>query len=137
MGTTYIDAILLSHLSVALSQEERHGAFVHRWPIGVGTKTKQQLEDAGVGLRTDMPLDIRWLVGLARPWHQAPVLIVDEDAAELHRWCLLVAIAILQAEAIEMLRLGIRPPFPRRYAQQSGNFQDAVGESVVVATFYI
>ena len=69
MGTADVDAILLGHLSVALSQEERLGAFVHRWPIGVGTKTEQQLEDASVGLRTDMPLDIRWLVGLARPGH--------------------------------------------------------------------
>ena len=137
MRTADIDAILQSHLSISLCEEERTGTFVHRWPVGIGTKTKQKLEDAGIGLRTDMSLDIRRLIGLTRPWHQSPILIVDEDAAILHRWSLFVMITLLQVQLRQMLWLGISPPFPRRNTQQSGNLEDSVCQSVVITTFYI
>ena len=113
MGTADVDAILLSHFSVAFCQEERTGALVHRRPVGIGTKTEQKFEDAGIGLRTYMTWNIRWFIGLSRPWHQSPILIIDEDASILHRWCLLIVISFLQGECLELLRLGICPPFPR------------------------
>ena len=86
MGTSDVDAILQGHLSVAFCQEERTGAFVHRRPVGIGTKAEQEFEDAGIGLRTYMTWNIRWFIGLSRPWHQSPILIIDEDASILHRW---------------------------------------------------
>ena len=66
------DAEGVGHLLVALDGVEARRHIVHGGPEGVGTQTEHQLEQAAVGLRSHV---------VGRPATEAPVLVVDEDAA--------------------------------------------------------
>ena len=80
------DRVAIGDDLVLRVEVERPGAGVHRRPQVVGLEPQEQLEDLGVGLRADVPgLAGAGLMVLLGPLLEAPVFVVDEDAAILHR----------------------------------------------------
>ena len=120
MTRAHVDVELACQLAVSLLLEKCRRALVHSWPDGVGTQAQQQLEQLLVGLRTDVA---------ARPGTQAKVFVVDEDAAELHRWLLQRGEAVVHLQPLALLRHHVAPPYPRRHTRHSRELQDAVGRA--------
>ena len=120
MTRAHVDVELACQLAVSLLLEKCRCALVHSWPDGVGTQAHQQLEQLLVGLRTDVA---------ACPGAQAKVFVVDEDAAELHRWLLQRGEAVVHLQPFALLRHYVAPPYPGRHTRHSRELQDAVGRS--------
>ena len=91
---------------------------MHRRPQRVGMQTQQQLEDALVGVRADVALAViyRGVHLLRGPRTQAPVLVIQEDAAILHRWRRLYKQTGPHVDSGVMRDGHIGPPRPRRDA---------------------
>ena len=83
MRRTHDDGVIVRDKFVLRVEIERARDFVHRRPERVGFQAQQQLADARVGLRPDVAR-LR-LESFCRPRLQAPVFVVEEDAAILHR----------------------------------------------------
>ena len=88
MAAANEDAAGVGHLLVAPDGEEARRTLVHGRPEGIGAKPQQQLENGLVGLGAYDTLAGPLVVFLC-PAAQAPVLVVDEDAAIGHRWRML------------------------------------------------
>ena len=126
------NAARVGHGLGAGHQEECLGAAMHAGPQGIGTQTEQQLEDALVGGDAYLTRGRRVVGGLT-PGAQAPVFVVEEDAAEGHA-------GLLPADEITgddepRLALGhhVAPPYPGRDACQPREFEQTVGHAAPVA----
>ena len=133
MRASDIDAIAFGHFAVAFGEEEGTRTLVHGWPVGVGPEPQHQFKDALIGLGTYLPLGTRF-IGLAGPRHESPVFVVDEDASVFHAGSLFAHKVGGQTEHLLGTWLGIRPPFPGRYAHQPREFQQSVGHSVGIVS---
>ena len=83
MAGAHVDVVLHDEGDVRFLEPEGTAAGVHRGPEGVGPQAQQQLHDGGVGLGAEVVQ--RCIHLLCCPGAQAEVLVVEEDAAELHR----------------------------------------------------
>ena len=141
------DAVPVGGFGIALHHVERDGAAVHGRPERVRLQAEQQLEDLRVGLRADRKHLRRFLRDfgidqvrrfrlerLRRPRREAPVLVVDEDAAVFDRGSLRGAERLRQGEGIAFFRRDVRPPFVGRDAEHPGKFDDAVSRAALVRT---
>ena len=125
------DAVIVGEHGVAWISVEGFGAGVHRRPEGVGLEAQQELEDFCVGLGADAA--VFRFEGFRGPRLQAPILVIDEDAAILHRW---------RAEAFQTRRnqqrgflfgRDVGPPMPGRNTDLLGKFIDAECGAAAVA----
>ncbi len=105
------DRVVIGGGVVSRDLVEGGGAFVHGGPERVGAEAEHEFEDAGVGLGGD-GADLR-LEGFRGPWLEAPVFVVDENAAVFHRRGFLDVGAGFEKERIALRRWDIRPPDPR------------------------
>ena len=122
------DAEGVGHLLVASDGEEARRHIVHGGPERVGPQAEHQLEQPLVGLRPHVVL---------RPSAQAPVLVVDEQAAIGHAGGVLVAERVGQRDGLEATMWPhVAPPHPRRHLGHAAQLQDAVGGATGVVPFY-
>ena len=70
------------------------------------------------------------------PVAQRPVLVIDEDAAIGHRWCLLSMETIGQLQSVFALGNNVTPPNPGRHSRHTRQLKDAVGRSASAVTFH-
>ena len=136
MRRAEIDGILVCHFLIAFGKEERHRTLVHRRPERIGTQAEQEFEDTRVGLRAYLPFHVRRLVVGVAPRHQSPILIVDEDAPIGHERIIGLRKSGRDTELLLLIGHNIRPPFPRRYAQHTREFQHPVCRAPLVASGY-
>jgi hypothetical protein len=106
------DSQFVSHPDVVVHLAKLDRAVVHRRPDIVQLQPQHQLEDLGVGFRSNV-LEVR-LECLGRPWLKTPVLVIDEDPSVLHRWRSILQLHGLDHQRILMQRRDIRPPIPWR-----------------------
>ena len=114
----------MRHFSIAGDGEEWLANLMHSRPIVVGTQTQHQLEDSLVRFRANHS---------SAPWQDTPVLIIDENATISNRRTLFGGIASAQ-EHICFIGRAVRPPFPRRNTDKSGNFQQPVCQAMGICT---
>ena len=105
---------------------------MHRGPEIVGAQAQQQLEDLGVGLGPETQAFVGREV-LRRPRPDAPHLVVDEDAAVLHRGRSDPHAFRGNVERVAMRGRHIGPPIPRRHADPARQFINAVRRPAAVA----
>ena len=142
MRSADVDAIAVGHFFVAWGEEEWYAAFVHGRPDGVGPQAQQQFEDSGVGFRPHLSVEFpverahgfRFrLEVLCRPGIQRPVLVVEEDAAELHGGRLPPLFHAGHGEAVQLVGAHVGPPFPRRHTDHARYLEQAIGQPAGVA----
>ena len=104
---------------------------MHGGPDGVGPQAQEQFEYPPVGLGADLPLRSLLIIHIT-PRARAPVLIVDEDAPAGHAGGMIHCEVVVDDEAVAPLRHDVAPPYPRRDARQTGEFEDAVGRAPAV-----
>ena len=95
---------------------------------------QQQLEDALVGVRADVAFAIvdGGVHLLCGPRAQAPVLIVEEDAAVLHRRLALHVCAGMDEDGCVVVRQEHRPTSPRRDAHLARESEESEGRAATV-----
>ena len=128
---THDDAIRVGNLPVRRIKIKSPRIRVHGGPEIIGAQPQQQLKNLRVGLRPDVA-HLR-LECPARPRSQTPVLVVQEDAAILHRWRALLVQVAAQGECSFLFYRHVRPPIPRRDANHFRQFVHAVNRPAPVA----
>ena len=121
------DVVLAGYRQVVLVGPESLRAEVHGRPQGVGLEAQQQLHHPGVGVGTDVVVLL--VDALGGPGLQAPVLVVDEDAAILHRRLTHRQLGAHSIERFLLLRSHVGPPYPRRHACQTRQLEESVGRA--------
>nr|GFD53681.1 hypothetical protein [Tanacetum cinerariifolium] len=97
----------------------------------IGFQAQEQLKQPGVGVGPDV-LDGRVHL-LGGPGLQAPVFVVEEDAAVLHRGRLAAESAGREIQAGLAVRCHVGPPVPGRHAQPARELKHAKGRAAPVA----
>ena len=104
---------------------------VHRRGQVIRLQAEQQFAHLLVGLRADVA-QLLFEV-LLRPAVEAPVLVVDEDAAVFHRGAFRREIPDAQRQPIAVPHGGVGPPVPRAYADGARHRKQSVGRAAAVA----
>ena len=121
------DAIAPGERRVARITKEGRRNGVHRRPQRIGLQPPHQFEDTLIGLRPDIAL-FR-VEGLGRPGLEPPILVVQEDAAILHRRRARDEGPVGDDNPVATTRRDIRPPFPGRHAQRTRKVGHAISRT--------
>ncbi len=124
MRGAYDDGVVVGQFRIIQVAVERIADVVHGRPDGIGLQPPQQFENAGIGSGANIAG--RGIVGLGRPRFETPVLVIEEDAAILHRRGLGHEGRAVDAEAIGTARCDVGPPLPGRNAEVSAKIDDAI-----------
>jgi hypothetical protein len=132
VGRAHDDGVAVGEPGVGRVAVERRGGRVHGRPQGVGLQPQQQVEDLGVGLGADV--SGLGLEGVGRPGLQAPVLVIEEDAAILDRRRAEAPGPGGDVKPVATRRRHVGPPAPGRDADGARQLVDAIGRPTPVGT---
>ena len=121
------DVVLAGNGQVGLIGPKCFGTEVHGGPQSVGTQTQQQFHHAGIGIGADVV--VLFVDTFGGPRLQAPVLIVDEDAAILHRGFPRHHLVATHVESLLPGGCHVGPPDIGRHPHLPGKFKKAVCRS--------
>ena len=127
----YGDGVTVGDLFVFGYFVESRRCVVHRRGQVVRLQAEQQFAHLLVGLRADVA-QLLFEV-LLRPAVEAPVLVVDEDAAVFHRGAFRREIRDAQRQPVAVFHGGVRPPVPRAHADGARHREQTVGRAAAVA----
>ena len=135
MGCANDDATGVGHRLGSGNLKEGGCSRMHTGPDGVSPQPQQQLEDLLIGLGADMSKGSR-IESRITPMAQAPVLIIQKDAAIGYTRLLFGLESRIHHQPVLLLRHHIAPPYPGRYACHPREFQQSVGHTSSVITLY-
>ena len=104
---------------------------MHRRSQIVGLQAEQQFAHLLVGLRADVAQLL--LEVFLRPAVEAPVFVVDEDAAVFHRGAFRREVRDAQRQPVAVPHGGVGPPVPRAHADGARYGEQSVGCAAAVA----
>ena len=122
----------VSYGMVSFHREKAGGALMHRRPDHVGTKTQQKFEDLFVCSGADGAFHAGRLKRLRGPFPQAPVLVVDKDAAVGHTRALKCSKAVVKRQRGFSLWNHVAPPNPGRDTGHARQFKQTIGTTATV-----
>ena len=124
--------ITLRRLPVSRNLVKSDSRSVHRRPDRIGTQAQQQLENPGIGLRTQFSGHTAAFVTRA-PRVETPILVVEENTPVLDRGSLRAVVSRGKRHRPCGTGRHVGPPLPGRHAHETRKFQHAVSRTARIA----